>query len=178
MEKELQPLELLRYVRHDWLNRMQIIQGQLYLGNVDKVQEYIIEIIEVEKSASYFTQLKCPKMTMLLFTHNWSSSGVLVKIKGEGKPHDWSQLDIPLYEFIQSLLLLLESHSDLYETHQLHIICHKMDIYFDYSGKLHGVEQFYEQVHEILQQEHFQVEHTYLTDDEVSIHLHMRNIDT
>lgn len=174
MENQMEPLELLRYTRHDWLNRLQIIQGQLYLGNTEKVQQYISEIIATEKNASYFTQLKCKKTALFLFTHNWSMSAITIMLKGEGTPRDWSNWDERIYEFVFGLLRLLEVYGDLYESHPLHITAHEMDIYFDYSGKLSQIDSLRSKIEALLQLCQFQIEHTYLADDEVSIHLRIK----
>ena len=139
MDHKFEPLQLLRYTRHDWLNRLQIIQGQLYLGSPEKVEQYIKEVSESEKNAAYFTQLNCEDTTLFLVAHNWGTSAISIYLKGEGSPQNWSAWDKELQGWITFFVSLLEVHADLYETHSLYITANGMAIYFDFNGKLNEI---------------------------------------
>ena len=45
MDKNWTTFEVLRQTRHDWLNKIQIIKGNLELNKIDRVKGYIEEII-------------------------------------------------------------------------------------------------------------------------------------
>ncbi|HJA40149.1 MAG TPA: sporulation initiation phosphotransferase B [Firmicutes bacterium] len=175
MRKQLKtPLELLRYTRHDWLNRLQIIQGQLYLGNIEKVQQYISEILEIEKASAYFSHLGCEKTALLFLTHNWRMSPIVIQLKGEGMPANWEKWDEALCQFSAAFIQLLEVYGDLYEVNQLYITADGMNIYFDYSGKLSQVGAFQERMQEILPNKLLYVEYVYVAKEEMSIQLQLK----
>jgi len=45
MEKNWTTVELLRHARHDWLNKIQLIKGNMSIGKMDRVEAIIEEII-------------------------------------------------------------------------------------------------------------------------------------
>lgn len=45
MDKNWTTIETLRQTRHDWLNKIQIIKGNLELNRIDRVKGIIDEII-------------------------------------------------------------------------------------------------------------------------------------
>ncbi|WP_301294369.1 Spo0B domain-containing protein [Peribacillus frigoritolerans] len=47
MDKNWTTIETLRQTRHDWLNKIQIIKGNLELNRIDRVKGIIDEIIDV-----------------------------------------------------------------------------------------------------------------------------------
>ncbi|WP_312471145.1 Spo0B domain-containing protein, partial [Neobacillus sp.] len=45
MGKEWDIVEVLRHSRHDWLNRLQLIKGNLDLNRIDRAKAVIDEIV-------------------------------------------------------------------------------------------------------------------------------------
>ena len=45
IEKEWNTVEVLRHARHDWLNKLQLIKGNLDLNELDRAKEIINEIV-------------------------------------------------------------------------------------------------------------------------------------
>lgn len=68
------PQEIIRifqHQRHDWLNKIQLIKGNLALGKTDRVGRIIEEIVWDMQQEARLTNLKLPKFCILLLTHNW-----------------------------------------------------------------------------------------------------------
>ncbi|QIZ10059.1 sporulation protein [Priestia megaterium] len=74
MEKEWDIVEVLRHSRHDWLNRLQLIKGNLDLNRIDRAKAVIDEIIIEAQHESKLTNLKMPLFAALLFKSNWENS--------------------------------------------------------------------------------------------------------
>lgn len=45
MKKEWDVVEVLKYARHDWLNKIQLIKGNLALNRVDRANDIINTIV-------------------------------------------------------------------------------------------------------------------------------------
>jgi len=71
MKKDWDTLEVLRHARHDWLNKIQLIKGNLSLNKVDRVKGIIEEIILEARQESDLTNLNLPQFASTLLTCNW-----------------------------------------------------------------------------------------------------------
>lgn len=73
MKKEWNTVEVLRHVRHDWLNKLQLIKGNIDLNKIERVREIINEIVLEAQNDSKLSNLNIPRFTCLLLTHNWDN---------------------------------------------------------------------------------------------------------
>ncbi|RDU35063.1 sporulation protein [Neobacillus piezotolerans] len=71
MEKNWDVVEVLRHSRHDWLNRLQLIKGNLDLNRVDRAKAIVDQIIIETQHESKLSNLKMPLFAALLLTANW-----------------------------------------------------------------------------------------------------------
>lgn len=73
MDKNWTTIETLRQTRHDWLNKIQIIKGNLELNRIDRVKGIIDEIIVETQNEARLSSLNLPKFTEMLLTSNWNN---------------------------------------------------------------------------------------------------------
>src|SRR5690349_12644426 len=73
MEKDWDIVEVLRHARHDWLNRLQLIKGNLDLNRIDRAKAVIDEIIIEAQHESKLSNLKMPLFASLLLKSNWEN---------------------------------------------------------------------------------------------------------
>jgi stage 0 sporulation protein B (sporulation initiation phosphotransferase) len=73
MYKEWDIVEVLRHSRHDWLNRLQLIKGNLDLNRIDRVKEIIDEIIIEAQHETRLSNLHMPRFASLLLKSNWEN---------------------------------------------------------------------------------------------------------
>ncbi|WP_285765532.1 Spo0B domain-containing protein [Peribacillus sp. SI8-4] len=73
MNKNWTTIETLRQTRHDWLNKIQIIKGNLELNRIDRVKGIIDEIIIETQNEARLSSLNLPKFTEMLLTSNWNN---------------------------------------------------------------------------------------------------------
>lgn len=73
MGKEWTTVEVLSHTRHDWLNKLQLIKGNLSLNKVERVKEIIDEIVIEAQQETLLTNLKVPQFAALLLTYNWEN---------------------------------------------------------------------------------------------------------
>jgi stage 0 sporulation protein B (sporulation initiation phosphotransferase) len=74
MEKEWNMIEVLRHSRHDWLNKLQLIKGNLDLNRIDRAKEIIDEIVIEAQHETKLTNLHIPLFASLLLRANWESN--------------------------------------------------------------------------------------------------------
>lgn len=73
MNKNWNTIEVLRHARHDWLNKIQLIKGNLSLNKIERVKEIIEEIIVETEQEAKLSNLKIPQFASLLLTYNWEN---------------------------------------------------------------------------------------------------------
>ncbi|WP_449620029.1 Spo0B C-terminal domain-containing protein [Robertmurraya sp. Marseille-Q9965] len=76
MKKDWDTVELLRHTRHDWLNKIQLIKGNLSLNKIDRVKEIINEIVDETRQETKLSNLNIPQFAALLLTYNWESHSI------------------------------------------------------------------------------------------------------
>ena len=73
INKNWNTIEVLRHARHDWLNKIQLIKGNLSLNKFERVKDIIEEIIVETEQEAKLSNLKIPQFASLLLTYNWEN---------------------------------------------------------------------------------------------------------
>jgi stage 0 sporulation protein B (sporulation initiation phosphotransferase) len=71
MEKDWDIIEVLRHSRHDWLNKLQLIKGNLDLNRIDRAKTVIDEIVIEAQHETKLSNLPMPRFASLLLKANW-----------------------------------------------------------------------------------------------------------
>jgi stage 0 sporulation protein B (sporulation initiation phosphotransferase) len=73
MEKDWDIVKVLRHSRHDWLNRLQLIKGNLDLNRIDRARAVIDEIVIEMQNEIKLTNLHLSLFASLLLKFNWEN---------------------------------------------------------------------------------------------------------
>ena len=149
MEKEWNIVEVLRHTRHDWLNRLQLIKGNLDLDRVDRAKNIIDEIIIESQQESKLSNLHMPIFASLLLKANWENHLFqleYVVLEDSDLP---KINELLLTTWTNSFFACLNSSIDAFhENHLLITIDPQIDVarfFFDFSGIIKNkerIEQF------------------------------------
>jgi len=149
MEKEWDIVEVLRHSRHDWLNRLQLIKGNLDLNRIDRAKEYINEIVIEAQHESKLSNLHLPIFSSLLFKSNWESH--LFQLEYEVL-NDLEAVEINddiLSDWTKSFFICLDQAIEAFQENHLSITIQPQSdgvrFFFDFSGiiiKKELIEQF------------------------------------
>ncbi|MFK9091312.1 Spo0B C-terminal domain-containing protein [Bacillus salipaludis] len=71
MERDWDIVEVLRHSRHDWLNKLQLIKGNLDLNRIDRAKAVIDEIVIEAQHETKLSNLHMPLFASLLLKSNW-----------------------------------------------------------------------------------------------------------
>lgn len=71
MKQNWMIVEALSHSRHDWLNKLQLIKGNLALGKVGQAENIIDGIIVEAQNESRVCNLKLPQFAEFLLLFNW-----------------------------------------------------------------------------------------------------------
>lgn len=140
MEKNKEFLELLRHYRHDWLNVLQLIKGNMALNQPQRVEEIIQAAVRRSANESKLSNLQMPKLAFLLITHNWRDYFFHLDYEVSGEIVDLSYYDDALYDWCRHFFQLIHktssfgSENSLLVTFQL--LPDDFRLIFDYSGHL------------------------------------------
>jgi stage 0 sporulation protein B (sporulation initiation phosphotransferase) len=139
MNKEWNAVTLLRYARHDWLNKLQLVKGNLSLNYIDRANEIIDEIINEAKHEAKLSNLHLSKTTELLLTFNWSNNKFQLETEVIGEERNLSYYDEALNQWTESFLSYLNQSINETDNHHLMITfqlySEKVKVSFDFNGK-------------------------------------------
>lgn len=139
MTKEWNTLNLLRHSRHDWLNHLQLINGYLSVGRVDKVEKLVEEIVNKAKNESHLSNLNIQKVAEKLLTFNWEPHSFRVSFEVVASDTDWSHVEDVIFAFLENLLQLLDSYSTYGEDQHAMIMMNDIEcktVEIDFQGAL------------------------------------------
>jgi stage 0 sporulation protein B (sporulation initiation phosphotransferase) len=149
MDKEWDIVEVLRHSRHDWLNRLQLIKGNLDLNRIDRAREYINEIVIEAQHESNLSNFHMPRFASLLLKSNWESH--LFQLEYEVLT-DFQAVKIndnSLSNWTKSFFLCLDQAIEAFQENHLSITIQPQSdgvrFFFDFSGiriKKELIEQF------------------------------------
>ncbi|HET7628327.1 MAG TPA: Spo0B C-terminal domain-containing protein [Bacillales bacterium] len=113
VDKPLKPVELLRHVRHDWLNQIQLIKANLSLNRIERAKEIIEDITARSRNESKLTNLHMPRVAELLLTFNWYEHSYRLQTEVIGREQDLSDYEDDLAAFLSEWLERLDDCAEL-----------------------------------------------------------------
>ncbi|MBW7650807.1 MULTISPECIES: sporulation initiation phosphotransferase B [Anoxybacillus] len=141
MEKRWTIVEALRHSRHDWLNKIQLIKGNLSLQRLDRVNEIIQQIIMEAENEAKLTNLQTEQFAELLMTYHWQARRIHLEYEVFGEPRSLHAYDNMLVTWCQQFLHMLEEcsapHVENYITITIDLTEKDVRLFFDYRGMLH-----------------------------------------
>lgn len=122
MDKERKTVEtILRHSRHDWLNKLQLIKGNIELGKIDRAKAVIEEIIIEAQHEAMLSNLNMPKFIETLLTANWRSLPVRLEVEVVNLQHGCRDMDEFISEWMEELFQILADSLDDYGENVLSI---------------------------------------------------------
>ncbi|MGO4887430.1 Spo0B C-terminal domain-containing protein [Anaerobacillus sp. MEB173] len=142
MIKEWNAVELLKHSRHDWLNQIQLIKGNLALNRIDRVNDLIEQIIVQARNESKLSNLGMPQLASQLLTFNWEPHSFILEYEVIGNVCNLSEYEELLMkwwgDFYTQLEECLTAGSENHLIVTIQTIDNETKITFDFSGNLHS----------------------------------------
>lgn len=149
MEKEWDIVEVLRHSRHDWLNRLQLIKGNLDLNRMDRAKAYINEIVVEVQHESKLSNLHLPIFASLLLKSNWENHLFQLEYEVLNDIEAVEINDKLLSNWTKSFFICLDQAIEAFQENHLSITIQPQSdgvcFFFDFSGiiiKKELIEQF------------------------------------
>jgi stage 0 sporulation protein B (sporulation initiation phosphotransferase) len=138
MRKDWDTIEVLKHARHDWLNKLQLIKGNLSLNKVDRVKEIIEEIILEARQESKLTNLNLPQFASTLLTCNWAEHFFQLDYEVNDSPNTHILDDRLLTGWVNQLFEILDSSIERFQDNHLSVTIQAEEdharFFFDFSG--------------------------------------------
>lgn len=107
-------IDALSHSRHDWLNRLQMVKGNLSLGKVEEIHMLIDRFVQEARQESNLMGLSMPLFSEWILTYNWKQQPCLLEYEVLGKLHNLSHLDETVCTWTNQFFLMLQHSLDVY----------------------------------------------------------------
>ncbi|KIL46127.1 Spo0B domain-containing protein [Jeotgalibacillus campisalis] len=123
MKDAAHALELLQHSRHDWMNRLQMIKGNLELENIDRAKEVIEEIIIEARQEAQLSLLGAPMLCEWLLTYNWRRrSDLCLKFELLNHGKIPNEMDSPIFTWLRNVVGKIETMVPARANNELYLI--------------------------------------------------------
>lgn len=138
MKKEWDTIEVLRHARHDWMNQLQLIKGNLSLNKVDRAKEIIEEIIMEARQDAKLSNLHLPQFASTLLTCNWENHHFQLEYEVMDSQNFHRLDDQLLTRWTEQLFDALNSSIEQYQENHLSVTIESQEkgigFFFDFRG--------------------------------------------
>lgn len=138
MKKEWDTIEVLRHARHDWMNQLQLIKGNLALNKVDRAKDIIEEIIMEARQDAKLSNLHLPQFASKLLTCNWENHFFQLDYEVMDSQNFHKLNDQQLAGWTEELFVALDSSIERYQENHLSVTIDPQEngigFFFDFSG--------------------------------------------
>ncbi|THE15317.1 sporulation protein [Bacillus timonensis] len=178
MNKNWNTIDVLKHTRHDWLNKIQLIKGNISLNKLERVKTIIEEIVIDAQNETHLTNLQIPTFAALIMTFNWEPHKYQLDYDLIGDIRNLSNHDKNLAEWTTQFFTMLEEAVDERgENHlSLTIDCSTEEtrFFFDFSGILKNKDNLTNWLTTVSQSEQFPKLMEYkVHNNEVSLTIHI-----
>jgi stage 0 sporulation protein B (sporulation initiation phosphotransferase) len=179
MKKEWDTIEVLRHARHDWMNQLQLIKGNLSLNKVDRAKEIIEEIIMEARQDAKLSNLHLPQFASTLLTCNWENHHFQLEYEVMDSQNFHRLDDQLLTSWTEQLFDALNSSIEQYQENHLSVTIEPQEkgigFFFDFSGIIidkNRLKRFLDQQHG----ENMKVFSDGVVDGELTIEVFMKSL--
>ncbi|WP_096201448.1 sporulation initiation phosphotransferase B [Bacillus sp. FJAT-45350] len=173
MKKRWDVIELLRHSRHDWLNVVQLIKGNIALNRLDRVEDVINTVIQQARNETKLSNLGIPLLTEEFLTFNWENHLYKIEFEVLGEAADLSKNDNELLLWCQTFFNLLDETLEQGVDNHLLVTFQLIDTHqliFDFQGQLSNPARIEEWLKEMnTNKESFTISDCTLNDQEILI---------
>lgn len=138
MEREWDIVEVLRHSRHDWLNKLQLIKGNLDLNRIDRAKEVIDEIVIEAQHETKLSNLHMPLFASLLLKSNWINPSFILEYEVFQDSESTTIDDMRITSWTNSLFSCLNRSIEAFQENHLSITIEPQSngirFFFDFSG--------------------------------------------
>jgi stage 0 sporulation protein B (sporulation initiation phosphotransferase) len=138
MGKEWDIVEVLRHSRHDWLNRLQLIKGNLDLNRLDRAKAVIDEIVIEVQHETKLSNLHIPLFASLLLKANWENPFFKLEYEVLLDSESIKVDDAVLTNWTNSFFTCLTQATEAFQENHLSITIEPqlngVRFFFDFSG--------------------------------------------
>ncbi|GAE35118.1 Spo0B C-terminal domain-containing protein [Halalkalibacter akibai] len=103
MTNQLDVLQALRQTRHDWLNVMQLIKGNLALKRYDRIEEIIHQVTQQSICESKISEIQAPSVVYFLLTYNWFSNNIKLELDVAGEVFSLENKEVQLLRLCEEI---------------------------------------------------------------------------
>ncbi|MCA1056303.1 sporulation initiation phosphotransferase B [Rossellomorea aquimaris] len=133
-------LDALRHARHDWMNDLQLIKGNLELNRVERAKQVIDTMVITAQNESKLCNLRLPLLAEWILTYNWSTHMVKLEFEVGAAGYSGYLDDERLVHICKGLMELLETTVESSAENQLSMIIDFSEEHprfiFDFTGIL------------------------------------------
>nr|WP_279326567.1 Spo0B C-terminal domain-containing protein [Bacillus kexueae] len=135
-------VELLSHSRHDWMNKLQLLKGNLALKKYERAKEIIDEIVMEAQHESKLCNLHMKRFAEYILTHNWRNPVFPVEFVVLGEAMRLTNLDDQITNWTEVFFNRIEKAVEPNHEHEMIITIEtdrKEDIrfVFQFHGILH-----------------------------------------
>ncbi|PLS01291.1 Spo0B C-terminal domain-containing protein [Neobacillus cucumis] len=138
MGKEWDIVEVLRHSRHDWLNKLQLIKGNLDLNRIDRAKQVIDEIVIEAQHETKLSNLDMPLFAALLLKSNWENPFFKLEYEVLFDPDASKVNDLAVTHWTNSFFGSLNQAIEPFQENNLSITIEPQSngirFFFDFSG--------------------------------------------
>jgi stage 0 sporulation protein B (sporulation initiation phosphotransferase) len=177
--KEWKVVDVLRHSRHDWLNKLQLIKGNLALDRTERAKEIIEEIVIEAQNEAKLTNLQLNTLAGYLMTYNWDSHHFTLEFEVLGNTYNLSKYDESMQDWCEKFFNVLDVSVLNGGGNHLSISIHTMDtevrFFFDFSGTITDSNKVKEWLHSSQKDAVFSLIEYSVSENELTIELQIVN---
>jgi len=144
-------VEVLRHARHDWMNKLQLIKGNLALNKIEQVERLMDEMVMEARQETHLSNLKLSKFAEILLTFNWEKHPFRIEYEILDESGSWPVDDEKLSRWIQAFFEIIEKSIEPFYDNQLILSFELYDknvrFYFDFSGTIKDIHKINNWLH-------------------------------
>lgn len=138
MEKDWDIIKVLRHSRHDWLNKLQLIKGNLDLNRIDRVKAVIDDIVIEAQHETKLSNLPIPCFASLLLKANWVQNAFKLEYEVFGDHESLKIQDEVLTGWTKLFFSCLNQAVEVFHENNLSVTIEPQPegirFFFDFSG--------------------------------------------
>ncbi|MBS2969865.1 Spo0B domain-containing protein [Metabacillus sp. KIGAM252] len=142
-------VDAISHYRHDWMNRLQLIKGNLSLEKYDRVNEIMEEIIIEAQQESRLCNLKAPELAGNLISFGWERHLFSMEYEIVGNTFHLDSLDRSLSAWCKDFFALLDHcagdrcENQLVLTIEMSEELGQVRFFLDFHGMLKDMERLH-----------------------------------